>query len=63
MIVGFEIKAGREVDQKGLRGLRALREALGDQFKAGFFLNTGSEAYEIEDRIYVCPIDWLWAED
>ena len=63
MIVGFEIKAGREVDQKGLRGLRTLREALGDQFSAGFFLNTGTEAYEIEDRIYVCPIDRIWSEN
>ena len=38
---------------KGLPGLRALREALGDQFRAGFFFNTGTEAYRIEDRIYV----------
>jgi uncharacterized protein len=59
-VVGFEIKAGREVDQKGLRGLIALRDALGDQFHAGFFLNTGTEAYRIDDRIYVCPIDRLW---
>ena len=59
-VVGFEIKAGREVDQKALRGLVTLRDALGDQFRAGFFLNTGTEAYRIDDRIYVCPIDRLW---
>ena len=59
-VVGFEIKAGREVDKKALRGLIALRDSLGDQFRAGYFLNTGSEAYQIDDRIYVCPVDRLW---
>ncbi len=59
-VVGFEIKAGREVDRKALRGLVALRDALGDQFRAGFFLNTGTEAYRFDDRIYVCPVDRLW---
>ena len=59
-VTGFEIKAGREVDQKGLRGLIALRDALGDQFHAGFLLNTGTEAYRVEDRIYVCPLDRVW---
>lgn len=59
-VVGFEIKAGREVDQRALRGLVTLRDALGEQFRAGFFLNTGTEAYRFDDRIYVCPIDRLW---
>jgi predicted AAA+ superfamily ATPase len=59
-VVGFEIKAGREVDTKSLRGLLALRDSLGDQFRAGFFLNTGSEAYQIDDRIFACPVDRLW---
>jgi uncharacterized protein len=59
-VVGFEIKAGREVDTKSLRGLVALRDTLGDQFRAGYFLNTGNEAYQIDDRIYVCPVDRLW---
>jgi uncharacterized protein len=59
-VVGFEIKAGREVDHKALRGLITLRETLGEQFRAGFILNTGTEAYRIDDRIYVCPIDRLW---
>jgi predicted AAA+ superfamily ATPase len=59
-VVGFEIKAGREVDTKALRGLLTLRDSLGDQFRAGYFLNTGSEAYQIADRIFVCPVDRLW---
>jgi len=59
-VVGFEIKAGREVDQKAIRGLLTLREALGERFRAGVFLNTGSDAYPFDDRMYVCPTDPLW---
>lgn len=59
-VIGFEIKAGREVDRKALAGLVALRNSLGDQFRAGFLLNTGTEAYRIDDRIFVCPADRLW---
>ena len=59
-VLGFEIKAGSEIDQKALRGLRAPRESLGDQFHAGFLLNTGTQAYSLEDRIHICPVDRLW---
>ncbi len=59
-VVGFEIKASREVDRKALAGLLTLRDTLGDQFRAGYFLNTGSEAYRVDDRIYVVPVDRLW---
>ena len=59
-VVGFEIKAGREVDKKALRGLIAIRDSLGDQFRSGYLLNTGGEAYQIDDHLYVCPVDRLW---
>lgn len=59
-VVGFEIKANREVDRKALAGLFALSDTLGNQFRAGYFLNTGTEAYRIDDRIYVVPVDRLW---
>lgn len=50
----------REVDEKALRGLVTLRDLLGEQFRAGFFLNTGTEAYRVDDSIYVCPAARLW---
>jgi hypothetical protein len=52
-------KQAEKLIRRGLRGLATLRDALGDQFRAGFFLNSGTEAY-CSDRIYVCPIDRLW---
>ena len=59
-VVAFEIKARGKVVPKDLVGLRLLRELLGDQFRAGFVLNTGQFAGRLEDRIYACPIDRLW---
>jgi predicted AAA+ superfamily ATPase len=59
-VVAFEIKARSRAISKDLIGLRLLRELLGDQFRAGFVLNTGQYAGRLEDRIYTCPIDRLW---
>ena len=59
-VIGFEIKARGKAVTKDLTGLRLLRELLGDQFRAGFVLNTGHHAGRLEDRIYVLPIDRLW---
>lgn len=59
-IVGFEIKASRQVHTKDARGLVALRDTLGDRFHAGFVLTTGDIAYRHDDKIFVVPIDRLW---
>ena len=59
-VVAFEIKARGKAVTKDLVGLRLLRDLLGDQFRAGFVLNTGQHAGRLDDRIYVCPIDRLW---
>lgn len=62
MVTAFEVKAASRADQRDARGLRVLREALGDAFNAGFVLNTGDLSFRLEDRIVVAPIDALWNE-
>lgn len=62
-VICFEVKAAREVNAKDTAGLYAIRAALGDQFHAGFVLTTGEQSYRHDDRIYICPIDRLWATD
>jgi predicted AAA+ superfamily ATPase len=59
-VVGIEIKADERVPESDLRGLRVLREALGDRFIAGVALTTGSRSFTFEERIHICPIDRLW---
>jgi uncharacterized protein len=60
-IIAIEVKAGTRVTGKDLNGLRALRDELGDAFVAGVALHTGQRSYSPEDRIYVMPVDSLWA--
>lgn len=59
-IVAFEVKANERVSGRELKGLRTLRDALGDRFVAGVALSTGTRSFTYEDRIHVCPLDRLW---
>ncbi len=59
-VVAFEVKAAARVPGEDFRGLRKLREALGDAFLAGTVLYTGQRAYTFEDRLHAVPIDNLW---
>ena len=59
-VVAFEIKAAGGWHPRSGRGLLAMREELGDRFKAGVALHTGEWATHPEDRIHAIPIDRLW---
>ena len=59
-IVAIEVKAASRVDRRDVRGLRALRETLGDAFLAGVVVSSGEMSYRLEDRIWVIPADRLW---
>lgn len=59
-VVAFEIKAAGRVPGDDFRGLRKLRDAVGEAFVAGVVLYTGERGYTYEDRLHVLPIDRLW---
>ena len=61
-IVGIEVKAGTRVHPQDRRGLRMLREALGERFAVGVVLHTGAHSVRYDDRIVALPIDRLWTE-
>jgi hypothetical protein len=60
-VAGFEIKGGTRIKDADLKGLRLLRDRLGDRFVGGFVLNLGELAYRKEDRIAIMPLCGLWA--
>jgi len=60
-VTGIEVKASSRVTQQDLRGLRMLRDKLGDTFTGGVLLNLGDRAYTIDERIHVLPVSALWA--
>lgn len=63
-VVGIEMKSGSGIHPKDRRGLRILRDALGDRFIGGVVLHTGphSVRYSGADAgIIALPVDSLWA--
>ena len=59
-VAGIEIKAGTKIRDTDLKGLRMLRDQLGDTFIAGIVLNLGDLSYRYEEGIHIAPIDRLW---
>ncbi len=64
-VVGIEVKSGSRIHPKDRRGLRILRNALGDQLTAGVVLYTGPHSihhYKGADAgIIALPLGRLWA--
>ena len=60
-VTAFEVKAAARITARDSRGLRALRDAMGDSFNVGIVLHTGDLTYRLDDRIIVAPIDLLWS--
>lgn len=58
-IVAVEIKAGRRIDARDLRGLRECRAALGHRFRRGIVLHGGGDAQGLEDGIVAIPLACL----
>lgn len=61
-VVAFEIKSASRTTSDDFKGLRQLRDLLGDAFVAGTVFYTGSRSYTYDDRLHVLPIDRLWRE-
>lgn len=60
-VAGVEIKAAASVTTNDFRGLKHLRDRLGDRFKLGVVLYTGEEPLPFGDRLAAVPISGLWA--
>lgn len=62
-MLAFEVKANERVSGGGggdLKGLRKLRDALGDRWITGVALSTSLRSRTFEDRLHVMPLDRLW---
>lgn len=59
-VVAFEIQSGASVPGEKFAGMRQLREALGERFRAGAVLYLGARSYTYEDRLHAIPLDQLW---
>lgn len=59
-VAGVEIKASSTVTKKDFRGLRRLREAAGERFKAGVVLYDGEICASFGGGLHAVPIRFLW---
>jgi len=59
-VIAFEIKAGSRIHGEDLRGLRALRNKLGDRLASAIILYTGAQTYLHEEGVLALPLDTLW---
>jgi len=59
-VAGIEIKAGATVQERDVRPLRDLSEALGKRFVRGVVLYLGESVVPFSDRIQAVPLPLLW---
>jgi len=59
-LVGLEVKAATTVGANDFKGLKFLRDKVGDRFIAGAVLYTGTRAVPFGDRLWALPIATLW---
>lgn len=59
-IVGIEVKASATVRPRDLKGLKRLREAVGDRFSCGIVLHDGDRVQKGASRLFAMPVKMLW---
>ena len=59
-VVGVEVKAGGTVQEKDVRVLQDLADALGPRFMRGVVLYTGERAVPFSEKIFALPVQTLW---
>lgn len=59
-VIAVEVKSAATVDRSDGKGLRFLRDKLGDRLIAGVVFHTGPLTVELDDRIWATPVSALW---
>jgi predicted AAA+ superfamily ATPase len=59
-LVGIEVKASANVQFQDFKGLDAMATWVGDRFRRGVVLYTGTQALPFGDRYHALPLSALW---
>jgi len=59
-VVGIEVKAASTVGTDDFRGLRHLAQRIGDDFRAGIVMHTGTQTLPFGPKMLAVPISALW---
>jgi len=58
--IGIEVKAGSTPRTRDLKGLKKLRDAVGERFVVGVLLYDGEHRLPMGDRLWAVPMCSLW---
>ena len=59
-VIAVEVKSAAAVNRSDGKGLRFLRDKLGDRLIAGVVFHTGPLTVQLDDRIWATPVSALW---
>jgi predicted AAA+ superfamily ATPase len=59
-VAGIEIKASATIGEDDFRGLKKLRDSVGQRFAAGVVLYDGENVVGFGDRLYAIPLRAVW---
>lgn len=59
-IVGIEIKSAETISPEDLKGLKILKEEMGNKMVRGVVLYTGSEVVRFSEHLIAIPLSTLW---
>ncbi len=59
-VIAIEVKSATATNQADAKGLRFLRDRLGERFQVGLLLHTGPLPAHVDDRIWALPVSSLW---
>lgn len=60
-VAGVEAKLAASIGAADIRGLRLLRDRLGERFRAGIVVYSGEHTLALGDRLWAVPVSGLWS--
>ena len=60
-VVGIEVKSSTQAAARDFKGLRHLRDILGEQFYRGIVLHPGTQSIAFDPQLASVPLGALWA--
>jgi uncharacterized protein len=60
-VVGIEVKSSTQASANDFKGLRHLREIVGEQFYRGVVLHLGTQSISFDPQLASVPVSALWA--
>lgn len=59
-VVGIEVKSTSSLSERDFANLRVLRDMIGERFKRGLVIYTGTEQVPFQDGLWAIPVNALW---